>query len=266
MSDEKQPSRRNPAFDLPIYENGFTQFPSVLIDELMPIATGIPASFWKYLLVLWRDTFGVGCDRKGYRASKVMTQFHMDKETAMQWTAALAVSGLFNIDYGRKFAANAPGIPTVFQYRADSTVEDWECFLAALRDELLDSKSKGQKTKREGVWGFRISLSYRVDVERQRRGLPRVWDEWHRELERSGDVVVRDGTTHLSFNRVRTNNRRVRTALDLENEDKLVVQDGNLDWGDIRDMEDEAKVSRRQAREAAKPRTDNLNSPVVKGS
>jgi len=83
--------------DLPIFENGFTKFPTFLVDEVMPIAAGIPASFWKYLLVLWRDLFGQGCERKGYRAAKTMTQLHMDKDTASQWTAALDVSGLFEV-------------------------------------------------------------------------------------------------------------------------------------------------------------------------
>src|SRR5690349_16751576 len=108
-----QPRARNPVLDLPIFETGFTMLPTFFVDELMPFGTGIPASFWKYLLVLWRDIFGIGCDKKGYRAAKIMTSFHMDKETASQWTAALSVSGVFAIAYGRRFAANLPGVPTV---------------------------------------------------------------------------------------------------------------------------------------------------------
>ena len=265
MTDDK-PSRRNPAYDLPIFENGYTQFPTILIDELMPIAAGIPASFWKYMLVLWRDVVGIGCDKKGYRANKIMSDFHMDKDTATQWTAALSVSGIFNIAYGRRYNFNAPGVPTMIQYRQEATVEEWECFIAALRDQLLDDKSRSFKTKREGVWGFRISLSYRVDSERQRRGLPRAWDEWHAELEKSGDVLKESGSIKLPYNRPRTNQSRVRNASELADDLNAMVAEGSTDWGDIAERKEEETLARRKVREATRPRTDNLDSVPANGT
>src|SRR5262249_35974302 len=209
MADEKP--RRSPTLDLPIFEIGFTQFPTILVDELMPFAAGIPASFWKYLLVLWRDLFGMGCVERGYRAAKTMTQFNMDKDTANQWTAALSVSGLFKVTNGRRYDYNTPGIPTIIQYRANATVAEWQCFIIALRDEILRSKASRFKTMRDGVWGFRISLSFVVDSERQRRGLPRLFDKWHNELEKSGDIGRGDGG-NFTWVRPRTDRGRVKTA------------------------------------------------------
>src|SRR5208337_4677800 len=129
MTDEVKspPKPRRPA--LPIYEGGYTTIPAFFVDELMPYANGIPASFWKYLLILWRDIFGVNCEAKGYRTDKTMTQFHVTKETAMQWTAAVDVSGMFEVKYGVRHRPNEPGIPTQFKYNIESTPEDWMCFI-----------------------------------------------------------------------------------------------------------------------------------------
>src|SRR5438046_2001613 len=161
--------------ELPIFESGFTKYPTLFVDELMPFAAGIPASFWKYMLVLWRDLFGVGCEKRGYKAMKTMTQFHMAKETAMQWTAALDVSGLFKVTYGFRYDKNTHGVPTVFEYRAKSTLKDWQCFIVALRDQVLSDKHDHFKAKANGVQGFRIGLSITVDNERAHHGLPRLW-------------------------------------------------------------------------------------------
>ena len=192
--------------ELPIFESGFTKVPTHLIDVSMPFAAGIPASFWKYLLVLWRDLFGAGCEKRGYKASKTMTQFHMNKETAIQWTGAMSVSGLFIVSYGFKpapYKKNTPGLPTVFQYRADATLEEWECFIAALRTQILVDKNQHWKSKGNGVEGFRIELSFKVDRERDRRGLPRCWDKWHEQLLKSG-VIASAGNGDYELMRVDT--------------------------------------------------------------
>ncbi len=254
MSDQP---RRNPVLDLPVFESGFTMFPTFFVDELMPFAAGTPASFWKYLLILWRDIFGVGCDKKGYRAAKIMTSFHMDKDTASQWTAALSVSGLFNIVYGRRYATNMPGVPTVIQYRSTSTVEEWRCFITALRDELMDSKSKRFKTMRDGVGGFRISLSFRVDNERQSRGLPRLHVKWHEELEKSGDIHRRDGNV-FTFTRTFTNTNRVRNAEQMRQEDKETRD--ILGDEEVERINEENKEYIKDKRAAARPKIGDLNT------
>lgn len=257
--DEQKPKPRNPAFDLPIFDSGFTQFPTFLIDELMPFATGVPASFWKYMIVLWRDLFGVGCDRKGYRAAKTMTQFHMDKDNAARWTAALSVSGLFTIAYGRRYGDyTTPGIPTVIQYRPVSTLQEWECFVAALRDQILDDKSKGNKNQREGTWSFRIGLSFRVDNERQRRGLTRLFDNWHKELEKSGDIR-RTEEGFFQWSVASTNTRRVRTATDLRNEEEQANQYESVDERDLVIAEASGRAHRKERLAELKPKLKSMD-------
>jgi hypothetical protein len=213
MADEKKsPPRRRPMFELPIYESGYTSIPAFWIDELMPYATGIPASFWKYMMVLWKDIMGPNCETNGYTTDKTMTQFHMTKETAMQWSAALSVSGLFTVHYGVRYRANEPGIPTQFTYRKESTVEEWKCFITALRDTILTDKRSHFKAKREGVEGFRIDLSFAVDDERERHGLKRCYDKWRDELVKEGKLVVVAGNgdrVEYEYNRPRTNRSRL---------------------------------------------------------
>lgn len=188
--------------ELPILESGFTKVPTFFVDELMPFATGIPASFWKFLLILWRDLFGIGSGdgKRGYKALKTMTQFHMSKEVAMQWTAALDVSGFFKVAYGFRFDKKVPGVPTVFQYRPDATLQEWRCFIVALRDQIINDKHEHNKPKGNGVPGFRIALSFTVDAERERYGLPRLWDKWHEELIKKG-IIAEDGDGHILCHR-----------------------------------------------------------------
>ena len=82
----------------------------------MPIASGVPASFWKYLFIVWRD-----CFQRPYRCARTMTQFHLTKDTARKWTAALSVSGLSSVRYGKRHEPNLPGVPREIRYAADST-------------------------------------------------------------------------------------------------------------------------------------------------
>jgi hypothetical protein len=216
MADEQNPKpRRRPMYDLPIFENGYTSIPAFWVDELMPYANGIPASFWKYMMVIWCDVVGPNCETKGYRADKVMTQFHMTKETAMQWTAALDASGLFSIEYGFRYKSNVPGVPTKFKYLEKSTVEEWQCFITGLRNTILSSKSSNFKVQRDGIEGFRIAVSFDVDNERQRRGLPRVFDDWHKKLYDTGRLR-RDENGRYQWDRSSTDRKRLSGKDDLE--------------------------------------------------
>lgn len=145
-----------------IFTGGFTKWPVFFVDDLMPIAVGVPASFWKYLIIVWRDCFG-----QRRRCSKTMTQFHMTKGTASRWTAALFASCLFYVRYGKRHEPNLPGIPTEIRYLPESTQDDWLCFIAALRDTILADKDEGNSD----VDGFRVQLAINVHAERQRNGL-----------------------------------------------------------------------------------------------
>jgi hypothetical protein len=145
-----------------VFAGGFTKVPAFFVDDLMPIAPGIPASFWKFLRIVWRDCFG-----QRRKCSKTMTQFHMTKGTASKWTAALYISHLFYVRYGKRHEPNLPGVPTEIRYKEDSTQEDWLSFIAALRDTLLADK----RQHFSDVEGFRVQLAINLIAERQRNGL-----------------------------------------------------------------------------------------------
>src|SRR5260370_11472800 len=147
-----------------IFDDGWTKWPAFFVDDLMPIAVGVPASFWKYLLIVWRDCFD---QHPGYRCSKTMTQFHMTKGRASKWTAALSVSCIFHVRYGRRHNLNEPGVPTEITYEPDTTREDWLCFIAALRDTLLADK----REHNSDIDGFRAQLAVNLHVGRRRIGL-----------------------------------------------------------------------------------------------
>lgn len=189
-----------------IFEHGFTRVPAFFVDDLMPIASGVPASFWKYLMIVWRDCFG-----RHHRCSRTMTQFHMTKDSASKWTAALYASQLFYVRYGKRHEPNLPGVPTEIRYKLDSTHEDWLCFIAALRDTLLADKQQHF----DDLYGFRAQMAINLHSERQRNGLAttnleRFLDslpegmvkkvgsvyelntEWREESDRTGVLTAKD--------------------------------------------------------------------------
>lgn len=138
---------------VPILKLGWTKLPAFIVDELMPLAPGIPASFWKFLIVVWREVMG-----QRHLCSKTMNQFHVTKNTARRWTAALSVSHLFNVHYGKRHKPNEPGIPTMISYRTKSTPDEWVCFISALRDTVIADRGEHEgdvdyfaRLEKEGV-------------------------------------------------------------------------------------------------------------------
>ena len=171
-------------FEKGVFEKGWTKWPAFFVDDLMPIAMGIPASFWKYLLIVWRDCFD---QHPGYRCSKSMTQFQMTKGRASKWTAALSVSGIFNVRYGKRHTPNEPGIPTEIVYQIEASRDDWVCFVAALRDTIIRDK----REHHGDIDGFRVQLAITHYAERRRSGLPVAFLEQY--LDGMPDAVKKVG-------------------------------------------------------------------------
>ncbi|SRR6266567_5092745 len=196
--------------ELSVFEGGWTKCPAFFVDDLMPLAVGVPASFWKYLLVVWRDCFG---KNSGYRCRRTMTQFHVSKDTALKWTAALSVSCLFQVRYGVRHKLNEPGLPTVIEYRPDSTQEDWRCFITALQATILDDKRKHF----DDVEGLRIGLAFELQKERDRAGLPAA--EIQKFIERqvaAGKVQIDEGNGGYVWQARMSDRRGLMTAAERE--------------------------------------------------
>jgi len=118
-SGTKRKEKFTPKFK--VASRGFVAFPAWFIDELMPLGKNIPPSFWKFLLILWRDVN----HHKDNSCKKSMRQFHIRPEDASKWTAAVMVSGLFAVSYGWKHKTAEKGVPTHFVY-LDRDFQDWE--------------------------------------------------------------------------------------------------------------------------------------------
>jgi hypothetical protein len=152
---------------------GFVAFPAFFVDELMPMGKHIPPSFWKFLLVLWRDVN----HHKDNTSKKSMRHFHIRSEDASKWAAALFVSGLFFMKYGWKHAEAEKGFPTEFKY-LDADFEHWEWFITALEEQIVSDKKHGYK---DSGRGFRAELLFRkIRIRWERTGDP--LEDWEKNI------------------------------------------------------------------------------------
>ena len=183
MSDEEKLEKRSPAIPLKIFEGGYTLVPAFWTKMMGVVMkfdphTGqpipqpvfdkhIPASFWKYSLVLWRDVVGINCVQRGFTAKKTMQDFAIRPATAMRWTAAYMASGLFDIKLGARHVKGVKGSPSTFRY-LNGTEYDWEVFMRCL--SWLCSRDKRQHHSQEGSEGsiaaFRCELTWAIAVVR----------------------------------------------------------------------------------------------------
>jgi hypothetical protein len=209
MSDASSQPKKSPIAELAVFDKGFTKVPAFWVDDLMNISDGIPASFWKFLLFIWRDIVGQEGIKHGYQTEKTQRQFPMDKDTANQWTVALQCSGCFHVELGYRKVPNQPGVPTKFKY-ANVDIAAWRCFIVALRDQILEDRRMNWSGKRDGVDGFRMSLAVRVDAERERAGLRRLFDNWIKRQIAAGKIK-QDEEGKLTWDRKRTDHFNFRT-------------------------------------------------------
>jgi hypothetical protein len=104
----------------------------------------VPASFHKYLQILWREIFfDRGPEKPDWTAEMYDDQFNMRPNDAGKWKWALAESGLFKvrqIAHVKKLAAWGArenigniGPLSVYTYNIDATRADWMLFYKALR-------------------------------------------------------------------------------------------------------------------------------------
>lgn len=178
MGDETVVKKFTPKFQ--IATRGFVAFPAWFIDEGMALGKNIPPSFWKFLMILFRD-----CNHhKDNSCRRSMRQFHMRSEDASKWTAAVMVAGLFHVSYGWKNKTAERGVPTCFVYM-DSDFQDWEIFLEALGHQLAADKMDHYN---DSGGGFRAALLIRI-VKLQKEKHCKPAEKWQRDyLTRLGNA------------------------------------------------------------------------------
>jgi hypothetical protein len=149
----------------------FVKVPRFWLDELMPLATSVPASFWKFLLVLWRNVM----NGNAQLANKLsIQQFEISKTQAVKWKAALSVSGLFTVTTGTWVPRNS----SLYAYRKDATIAEWVCFVKALNKKLEEDKDSRMDPSLAVAFG--IELAGYVDNERTLAHLDAVNEEFIR--------------------------------------------------------------------------------------
>jgi hypothetical protein len=135
-------------------------------------AEAIPASFWEYMLVLW----GWVCNGNEKRETHVgMRDFPMRRAASIKWTAAVSVSGVFDVKAGQ----HETGEKTYFRYRCAASKTEWAAFIDALNLALVNLKNGkdgfDQNVKQSGNTGaFKVFLAQIVDEQRAARRLPPV--------------------------------------------------------------------------------------------
>lgn len=198
-SEEKSVSKKT---KFKIQSRGFVAFPAWFVDEFMHSrrradCKGIPASFWTFLLVIFRDIN----HHADNTCKRTMRQFPIRPSAATKWTAALRVSGLFQVDYGTKKTEGKAGTPTKFEY-LDRDYDLWDVFLSALAAQLASDKL--HHTNDAGL-GFRAELLLRIIDFRRARGVGNpntsAWEkEYLNWCEKQGVLEISgDANDHHSF-------------------------------------------------------------------
>jgi len=132
-------------------EHGFLRVPNIWLIILMKYEDGeefqrVPATFWKFLLVLWHQIMWEDVSQGQYlwRAKLSMRQFHIRKGDAIKWTIALENSNLFKVkkgDYSNRK-------PSLFVYNQKATCTDWEGFYRGLMRSVQESNQTEKELDR----------------------------------------------------------------------------------------------------------------------
>jgi hypothetical protein len=121
------------------------EYEDKLFNEESPEDEGrrVPASFHKFLHILWREIFFARPEKEDWTAEFYDEQFNMRPSDAGKWKWALAESGLFQVwqiqhvkkmvDYGNYESVGNRGPLSRYKYNTQATETDWKRFYKALR-------------------------------------------------------------------------------------------------------------------------------------
>ena len=168
-----------------IVSNNFIPVPRFWVDALMGAQwmtpdkkkyPRIPSSFWKYSLFLWRWITNGNQER---RYSLSLDRFPVRPASAVRWTSAYAVSGVFDVEMGKW--SKTHDVSTDFKYRVAASELEWQCFIQALGFVLNTIKEETEKTRKSkyqkfstesNTGAFKVLLALKVDELRNQQKLP----------------------------------------------------------------------------------------------
>ena len=199
--------------------------PAFFTDRLMhpQISKGIPASFWKFTFVLWRELLKPKKQGDEFVYPYVFNTTYewfenehgIGDANVQEWTSAYAVSGLFKIKKGKRHNHKVPGEPSVWYYNTKATQTDWMAFVMALSQTIRPTdgsvmrrrgKSKCGEIDSSGVFKLRLALAvdeYRRTVDRLNPLPPVNIENIERYIRQGHGVREKDGSITYSFLRPR---------------------------------------------------------------
>jgi hypothetical protein len=140
---------------------GWTMLPNFWVDELVRVDEKkyphVPTSFWKFLIVLWRELFRYRYGKDNWTATLTMRDFGIDANYASLWASALGASGLFTLEKGE-----FNGDCTIFHYNTKATGWDWQAFYRGL---MCACKVLGKKRPGIPEWETLVRTQVRREVK-----------------------------------------------------------------------------------------------------
>lgn len=136
-------SDANQVFEERFAPKGFLRVPNMWFYLLIPEEKKyphVPASFWKFMLILWHELFFVRANKPDWTATLGMRDFGINKGDASKWANALAgAPNLFTLSPG-----SFPDLDkTTFTYNSKANWIDWLGFYRGFL--LANDWRSGQK-------------------------------------------------------------------------------------------------------------------------
>ncbi len=193
--------------------------PVFIVDDMMRLGKGIPASFWKFTLAMLRSVFAP--DKAGNwtytwetTEQQIAARCNINSKAAGDWTRAYSVSGLFGIQKGKRHNKDLPGEPTRWTYNKAATSEDWAAFIIALSHICCEKEKMARHGKSADGYSaskaFALGLAWEVDQVRMTfhgtsaPGLPPVNARKIEKLVREGFAEIdQNGTLIFKYVRPR---------------------------------------------------------------
>jgi hypothetical protein len=162
---------------------------------------GIPATFWKFTDIAWRNFVAPGKpDEKGaftfpcewrVTAEQLVEEHRIHKAAALKWMAAYSVCGFVDVTLGKRHKIDQPGSPSVFHYDKSTAKADWQAFISGLSIQCEQDKKShlgGADT------AYRASLALKIRRMRLQLGLPvDHFDGYITRLKELGIIKEQDG-------------------------------------------------------------------------
>ena len=124
---------------------GFLQIPNVWFKVLLADEKKyqhVPASFWKFLFILWHEVMHERPGKPDWTAKLSMREFGVRANDASKWTAALRAAGLFTVELGTFQDRNR----SIFTYNTKSNSVDWQSFYRGLMAAHASIDGKARPT------------------------------------------------------------------------------------------------------------------------